>query len=64
MVSKKSFTLLVDTGTIPFFAVGPIISDGSDCMCVCFIWEEHFSVFLSVRGGGGIQFSKGGTNLG
>ena len=30
MVSKKSFTLLVDTGTIPFFAVIPIISDG-DC---------------------------------
>ena len=30
MVSKKSFTLLVDTGTIPFFAVVPILSDG-DC---------------------------------
>ena len=30
MVSKKSFTLLVDTGTIPIFAVVPIISDG-DC---------------------------------
>ena len=37
MVSKKSFTLLVETGTIPFFAVVPIISDGD---CSIFIYKD------------------------
>ena len=37
MVSKKIFTLLVDTGTIPFYAVVPIISDGDYRLATCVI---------------------------
>ena len=48
MVSKKSFTLLVDKGTIPFFAVVPIISYG-DCRShdfhieTCFMDDQHIA---------------------
>ena len=49
MVSKKSFTLLVDTGTIQIFAVVPIISDGdfgrqkTACFFVCFFNIKKFT---------------------
>ena len=44
MVSKKSFTLLVDTGTIPFFAVVPIISDG-DCRQFVYSGYRYFPIY-------------------